>query len=209
MPFDMQIKLLRVIEEGVINRVGSGSPIPISVRIIAATNKNLKEEVAKGNFRNDLYYRLNVLPILLPPLRNRREDIQPLIDYYMNKTSKRLGKQMVYISNEMMNKFINYDWPGNIRELENVIEMIINTESVQLDFLEKDNNGEEKTSSYDTQLTLEELERIHIIKTLRANRGKISAAAQSLGIGRNTLYRKIEKFNIDSSIYEQNPIMEQ
>lgn len=209
MPLDMQIKLLRVIEEGIITRIGSGRQIPVNVRIIAATNKELTEEIEKGNFRKDLFYRLNVLPIKLPALRERRDDIHLLIDYYMNKTSKRLNKKIVYISKEQMNWLINYNWPGNIRELENVIELIINTESVQLELLDKSYGNETKIYETDASLTLEAVERIHIIKVLREFKGNISLAAQSLDIGRNTLYRKLEKYNIDCSVFEHNPKMEQ
>ena len=134
MPIDMQIKLLRVIEAGVITRIGSSIEIPIDVRIIAATNKNLKNEVENGNFRKDLYYRLNVLPIYLPPLRERREDIPEFINYYMEKTAEKLNKQAINISEEYMKYLIDYDWPGNVRELENVIELIINSEEPHINF---------------------------------------------------------------------------
>lgn len=209
MPFDMQIKLLRAIEEGVINRIGNGNQIPVNVRIIAATNKDLKQEVEKGNFRKDLFYRLNVLPVTLPPLRERRDDIHLLIDYYMNKTSKRLNKKMVYISNQQMTSLINYNWPGNIRELENIIELIINTESVPLDLLDKSFNEQENTLKFDTSLTLDQVEKNHITRVLMEFDGNISLSAKNLDIGRNTLYRKLEKYGIDCSEFERNSITEQ
>lgn len=196
MPIDMQIKLLRVIEEGVITRIGSHRQIPVNVRIIAATNKDLKKEVAEGNFRKDLFYRLNVLPIYLPPLRERADDIPLLFDYYMDKTSKRLNKRKVAISPEYMEYLKNYEWQGNIRELENVIELIVNTESIQPNFLEKKviTSHSAKTN---ISLSLEQVEKQHIITVLNETMGNLTAAAKILGIGRNTLYRKLEKYDIN------------
>ncbi len=197
MSLDMQIKLLRVIEEGVINRIGSSNQIPVNCRIIAATNKNLKEEVEKGNFRKDLFYRINVLPVYLPPLKERREDIPLLIDYFMNKTSKHLNKRKVEISPIYMDKLINYYWPGNIRELENIVELIINAESLEvLDDIKYCNNKKlEDNVEEDIEiLNLEIVEKNHIEKVLNKFDGNISSAAKVLGIGRNTLYRKIKKY---------------
>jgi sigma-54 dependent transcriptional regulator, acetoin dehydrogenase operon transcriptional activator AcoR len=195
MPIDMQIKLLRVIEEGVITRIGSHRQIPVNVRIIAATNKDLKKEVAEGNFRKDLYYRLNVLPIYLPPLRERVDDIPLLFEYYMEKTSKRLNKRRVAISPEYLDYLKNHEWQGNIRELENVIELIVNTESIQPNFLGKKVkvNHSAKTNS---SLSLEQVEKQHITTVLNESLGNVTAAAKILGIGRNTLYRKLEKYDI-------------
>lgn len=195
MPTDMQIKLLRVIEEGVITRIGSHRQIPVNVRIIAATNKDLKKEVAAGNFRKDLYYRLNVLPIHLLPLRERADDIPLLFDYYMGKTSKRLNKRRVPISPEYLEYLKNHEWQGNIRELENVIELIVNTESVQPNFLEKKVITKHSAKA-GIGLSLEQVEKQHIITILNESAGNFTAAAKILGIGRNTLYRKLEKYDI-------------
>lgn len=200
MPFDMQIKLLRVIEEGVINRIGSSKQIPVNSRIIAATNKDLREEVEKGNFRKDLFYRINVLPINLPALRERRDDIPLLVEYFMNKTSKHLNKRQVEIPPIYMETLMNYDWPGNIRELENVIELIINAESVEI--LNDIKYYNIKDGVYTTKeaesmvFDLEIVERNHIQNVLDKFNGNISSAAKALGIGRNTLYRKIEKYSL-------------
>lgn len=200
MPFDMQIKLLRVIEEGVINRIGSSKQIPVNSRIIAATNKDLREEVEKGNFRKDLFYRINVLPINLPALRERRDDIPLLVEYFMNKTSKHLNKRQVEIPPIYMETLMNYDWPGNIRELENVIELIINAESVEI--LNDIKYYNIKEGVYTTKeaesmvFDLEIVERNHIQNVLDKFNGNISSAAKALGIGRNTLYRKIEKYSL-------------
>ena len=195
MPTDMQIKLLRVIEESVITRIGSHRQIPVNVRIIAATNKDLNKEVILGNFRKDLFYRLNVLPIYLLPLRERADDIPLLFEYYMKKTSKRLNKRRVPITAEYLDFLKKHEWPGNIRELENVIELIVNTESVQPNFL----GNKAKTNPTvlaNTNLSLEQVEKQHIITVLDETMGNHTAAAKILGIGRNTLYRKLEKYDI-------------
>jgi len=200
MSLDMQTKLLRVIEEKVINRIGGRNPIPVNVRIIAATNKDLKVEVEKRDFRNDLFYRLNVLPVYLPPLRDRKDDIPLLIEFFMNTISKRLNKRKVEIPKEYLENLISYNWPGNIRELENVIELIINTESIpiklenkllkpQSDFVEIEEGN----------LKLEYIEKKHILSVLGKFKGNVTLAAKTLGVGRNTLYRKLEKYNIEIS----------
>lgn len=207
MPVDMQVRLLRVIEEGVITRIGSSKQISVNVRIIAATNKDLMQEIEKGNFRKDLFYRLNVIPIKLPALRERKEDIPLLVDYYMSKIAKRLNKHCVYIPKEYMKYLENYDWPGNIRELENVIELIVNTETIQLSL--SNCYGEEEVNSVERNLylSLDQVEKQHIMIVLKAVKGNITIAAKVLEIGRNTLYRKIEKYNIDCSQFEQYPEM--
>ncbi len=208
MPMDMQIKLLRVIEEGVINRIGGSKNIPVNVRIIAAANKDLKEEAGRGNFRSDLFYRLNVLPIKLPPLRNRRKDIPMLVNYYMDRTSKKLNKHSIHIPNEYMTYLENYDWPGNIRELENVIEFIVNTEMIQPNLLRESKEQESNSKRYE-RLSLEQLEEQYIIRVLEETEGNITLAARILDIGRNTLYRKIEKHKIDCSKFEHCSNIEQ
>ncbi|MBU5300610.1 sigma 54-interacting transcriptional regulator [Clostridium sporogenes] len=199
MPLDMQIKLLRVIEEGVINRIGSSKQIPVNSRIIAATNKDLREEVEKGNFRKDLFYRINVLPVYLPALKERREDIPLLIDYFMNKTSKHLNKRKVEIPPTYMERLMNYHWPGNIRELENIVELIINAESVEIINNINHHSSKEvrdKAKEETMVFNLEIVEKNHIKEVLNKFDGNVSSAAKALGIGRNTLYRKIEKYSL-------------
>lgn len=199
MPLDMQIKLLRVIEEGVINRIGSSKQIPVNSRIIAATNKDLREEVEKGNFRKDLFYRINVLPVYLPALKERREDIPLLIDYFMNKTSKHLNKRKVEIPPPYMERLMNYHWPGNIRELENIVELIINAESVEIINNINHHSSKEvrdKAKEETMVFNLEIVEKNHIKEVLNKFDGNVSSAAKALGIGRNTLYRKIEKYSL-------------
>jgi Transcriptional regulator containing PAS, AAA-type ATPase, and DNA-binding domains len=203
MPLDTQVRLLRVIEEGIISRVGSSKQIPVNVRIIAATNKDLKEEMRIGNFRKDLFYRLNVIPICLPPLRDRKDDIPLLVDYYMNRISKKLNKKKFEINKIVMNKFLEYEWPGNIRELQNVVELIVNTEKIPEDILQiyKDpvmaKKGIIESPIKIESMKLEDVEKNHIIKVLKSFSGNISLAAKAMGIGRNTLYRKMEKYHIE------------
>lgn len=205
MPLNMQTKLLRVIEEGTINRIGSSKQIPVNIRIIAATNKDLKSEAEEGKFRKDLYYRLNVLPLHLPPLRERKDDIPLLIDFFMKKISKHLNKRIIKIDDNQMSYFLHYNWPGNIRELENLVELIVNTESVPVELLI--NNKEVHVPLEDEcpeHLRLDFIERKHIIKVLNKFNGSITAAARALGIGRNTLYRKIDSYSINCSILKQS-----
>lgn len=208
MPLDMQTRLLRVIEESTVSRIASSKEIPVDVRIIAATNKDLIEEVRKGNFRKDLFYRLNVLPIKLPALRERREDIPALVDYFMNRISKKLNKNKVDLPDDYMTYLKNYSWPGNIRELENLIELIINTESIPAyQGLPEVKIKPKHSKSMVVLESLETLEKNHIIEVLKHHMGNISSAAKTLNIGRNTLYRKIEKHCIDleqCSIIEHN-----
>jgi Response regulator containing CheY-like receiver, AAA-type ATPase, and DNA-binding domains len=137
MPLDMQTRLLRVLQENVITRIGSQRSIPIDVRIIAATNKDLKKEVELGRFRKDLFYRLNVLPLYLPPLRERTHDIAILFQYFMKNLSAKYEKKEFEITAENMLLLKNYNWPGNVRELENVVELIINTEDFRTNIFRK------------------------------------------------------------------------
>ncbi|MGE5627868.1 MAG: sigma-54-dependent Fis family transcriptional regulator [Solirubrobacterales bacterium] len=197
MPMDMQTKLLRAIEEGVITRIGGQKQISVNTRVIAATNKDLKLEVENGNFRKDLYYRLNVLPIFLPPLRERKDDILPLINCLMANIAKRLGKKPVEIPEDFLKKMEEYNWPGNIRELENVVELIINTEALPLGMFDGTAVTLEEMVPVSKECeSLKELEKGHIIKVLKRHEGNISQTATVLGIGRNTLYRKLEEYEI-------------
>ncbi|MDD3169522.1 MAG: sigma-54-dependent Fis family transcriptional regulator [Eubacteriales bacterium] len=194
MPLDMQTKLLRVLEEGVITRIGSQKLIPVDVRIIAASNKDLKMEVELGRFRKDLFYRLNVLPLYLPPLRERKSDIMLLIRYFMKNISDLLNKKEIEIPEAFLNKMRNYNWPGNIRELENVVELIINTESLPPGYF-----GQEAAMQIPLNrdcLEINYIEKEHLITVLNKYNGNISQSALALGIRRNTLYSKIKKYEI-------------
>ncbi|ADK15075.1 sigma-54-dependent Fis family transcriptional regulator [Clostridium ljungdahlii] len=198
MPLDMQTKLLRVVQEGVITRIGSSKSIPVDVRIIAVTNRDLKKEVEAGRFRKDLYYRLNVLPLFLPPLRERKKDIPLLIQYFVKNIAQKLNKKEPVISEEYLKKMINYNWPGNIRELENLVELIINTESIPAGyFTEEDCDNEVLVNISDDCLKLDYVEKEHVIKVLKKFEGNITHSAAALGIRRNTLYSKIKKYEIE------------
>ncbi|MEN6326133.1 MAG: sigma 54-interacting transcriptional regulator [Syntrophomonas sp.] len=218
MPLDMQTGLLRVLEEGTVSRVGSVKEIVVDVRVIAATNKDLIEEVKNGNFRKDLFYRLNVLPVRLPPLRERKADIPLLSQFFMNRISMKLNKKSVNINERTMKSFLEYEWPGNVRELENIIELIINTESIPDSFIKADSYADAKAEAEVNQnesqqaaalkvmnenLKLEVVEVQHIMKVLDLYKGNITLAAQALGIGRNTIYRKIENIRMICSEIEQ------
>jgi len=199
---DMQVKLLRAIQESAIMRVGGDKVISIDVRIITATNKNLKQEVDEGNFRLDLFYRLNVIPIELPPLRERKEDIPPLIKHFLSKKSRLLKKSKPNIKFTTQQELLEYDWPGNIRELENHIEKLVNLNGEfplvkAKDTKTSEEKTEKKLKKEETiTFTLEEVEKKTIIKTLTLMNGNISKTAKALGIGRNTLYLKLRKYNI-------------
>ncbi|GAB6085661.1 sigma-54-dependent Fis family transcriptional regulator [Alkaliphilus crotonatoxidans] len=210
MPLDMQIRLLRVLEEGRLFRIGGSQEIKVDVRIIAATNKDLKKEVEKGTFRKDLYYRLNVLPLKLLPLRERKEDIPLLIDFFMTVKSLKLGKNPANLPPAVIQRLAEYPWPGNVRELENKIEQIINAENNSLVWELSEGTGYapmERSSKEEE--SLDQVEKRHITNMLIKYKGNISSAAEALGIGRNTLYRKMKKYKIDCSKMEQRNDVEQ
>ena len=197
MPLDMQTKLLRVLQEGVITKIGCRKPISVDVRIIAATNKDLRQEVKKGRFRKDLFYRLNVLPLYIPPLRERKGDIPLLIEYFMKNLAEKLGKEEIKISKEYLNIMLNYNWPGNVRELENVIELIINTGSMPVEYFKNvELNDNIQNIIYGEALDLESVEREHIKRVLKIFNNNITHSAKALNIRRNTLYNKIKKYDI-------------
>jgi len=197
MPLDMQTKLLRVIEEGTISRIGGARSVNVNCRIIAATNRDLLEEVKKGNFRKDLYYRLNVVPLYLMPLRDRRDDIIPLVKYLMKNISLRLGKPEVEIPDEYMKYLTAYDWPGNVRELENVLELMINTETMPGNIVNNSSSSrDEFVTISDECYRLDFLEKLHIVKVLSKFNNNITLASKALGVSRCTLYRKMKEYSI-------------
>lgn len=201
MPLQMQVNLVRVLEEKAIVRIGDNKIIPVDVRIIAATNRSLHEEVTKGRFREDLFYRLNVVTIILPPLRERKDDIALLTDYYVDKISRKVGKHVESIDPQVFAALEAYHWPGNVRELANALEYAINllqSGKLQLahlpPYLKKQQVG---AVAEDTEIApLELVERRAIENALVHFRGNISKVAAALGIGRNTLYDKIKKHRI-------------
>ena len=203
MPLDTQANLLRVLENKEVVRVGGHDVIPVNVRVIAATHKNLKEEVELGNFRRDLFYRLNVMPIHTPSLRERKNDIKIFIDYFVDKFSEKMNKKIKGISKEFYERMLAYTWPGNVRELQNVIQLVINTldseEILSEKYLPKhmrENDLKVEDEINDELISLEEIEKRAIVNTLRAVKGNIAKGSKILGIGRSTLYRKMEKYNI-------------
>ncbi|MGB5894776.1 MAG: sigma 54-interacting transcriptional regulator [Ignavibacteriaceae bacterium] len=199
LPLELQPKILRVLQEGEFERIGNSKTIKVDVRIIAATNRELKAEIENGNFREDLFYRLNVFPIIIPPLRERKEDIPLLVNYFVKKHGVRIGRDIEIVSQHIINQLQQYHWPGNVRELENIIERaLITSEGNKLtlsDWLPK----QELNTNSDEFLTIYENERQHIIKALEKTDWKISGengAAKILGIKRTTLEARMKKLNI-------------
>ena len=201
MSMSMQVKLLRVLQEREITRVGGETTIKVDVRIISATNKNIKDEIKKGNFREDLYYRINVVPIELPPLRERREDIESYVKFFIDKFSQ--GRNIT-VSNEAVNLLKDYSFPGNIRELENIIERMVllaPTEELQVSSLPKEvyrNNKEEDSIIYFPAqgIDLENVEKSLIIKSLQLSSYNQSKAAKLLNITRSALIYRMQKYEI-------------
>ena len=201
LPLELQSKLLRVIQDGEFERLGSSRTIKVNARIVAATNRNLEEEVRQGRFRDDLWYRLNVFPITMPPLRDRIEDIPLLVEFYIKKIAKRMGKDTSIIPKNVMNTIQNYHWPGNIRELENVLERaVINSSGLKLHLVDDLN----KPFAYLSKnlKTLEAVERDYIIRVLDQTDWKVSgknSAALILGLNRSTLRARMRKLDIQKS----------
>jgi len=203
MPLDLQVKLLRALQEKEIERVGGRKTIKVDVRIIAATNRELEKEVAEGRFRSDLYYRLNIFPISLPPLRERREDIPLLAAYFIRRFAKKAGRQITTFSNRALQDMIQYSWPGNIRELEHLIErsvLLSSGDTIKQIHLPPGKQAAQATGSEEVTLkTIDENERDHILRILKFCGGKLSGdsgAAQILGVPPGTLYSKLKRLGI-------------
>ncbi|MXN90376.1 response regulator [Flavobacterium sp. Sd200] len=204
MPLDLQAKLLRVLQEKEINRIGGNMPIKVDIRIIAATNRNLEKEVADGRFRLDLYYRLNIFPIELPSLRERKDDIPLLVDHFIEQYNQKTGKRVTGLSERAMEDAMDYSWPGNIRELENLIErgVLLAKENVIREIrLPKPIGGlAYETSENGNHIkSIDENERDHIISVLKKCRGKIwgpGGAAEMLNVPPSTLNSKMKKLGI-------------
>ena len=198
-PLELQSKLLRVIEEGTFERIGSTKPLHVNVRIIAATNRDIEREVKKGRFRPDLFYRLKVFPILIPPLRERLEDIPPLVRVFVREFQKRMGKEVESIPKKTMQGLQSYSWPGNVRELRNLIEhaMILSRgKTLEVDM------PKHAPSEIDATDKLEDMERKHIVAVLEKTGWRIGGkggAAEVLGLVRTTLNAKIKKMGIKRS----------
>src|SRR3972149_3265984 len=201
----LQVKLLRVLQEKTFEPIGALIPIKIDVRFIAAANVNLYEEVRKGNFREDLYYRLNVIPIELPPLRERQEEIPLLLTHYIKKYTDEFNKKITGITDNAMNILIKYSWPGNIRELQNLSEMLVvlSNENRKIDTDDLPSycllmDGDVKASSTNKYHdAMQTFERKYILNILSETDWNRSEAAKKMGIHRNTLSNKIKELEID------------
>jgi len=209
LPLELQVKLLRVLQEKEIESVGGRSAVKINVRIIAATNRNLEREVAEGRFRLDLYYRLNVFPILLPPLRERREDIPVLIDHFIQLYNRKTGNKISGVSDKVLKKLMAYDWPGNIRELEHLIERsILLAKSAVIEDINLSAPAQKEhpvAAAGGPIKTMEENERDHILAVLKQCNGKIwgaGAAAEILNLPPSTLKSKMKKLGIKKAFIE-------
>src|SRR5204863_2407608 len=206
MPPSIQVKLLRALQNGEVRRVGAKESMRVDVRVIAATNRDVKKALQDGSFREDLYYRLNVFHIELPPLRERREDIPLLANYFREKYARELGKPVLRFSERAEMLLVQYDYPGNVRELENAIERAVTLaegrEISHLDlpptFREKQVPllGEGDAFPYTESMTLAQLEAEHIRRVLNHLAGNTTRAAKALGISRSTLWRKMREYRV-------------
>ncbi|HKK59588.1 MAG TPA: sigma 54-interacting transcriptional regulator [Salinivirga sp.] len=204
MPLDMQVKLLRCIQEGYVTRVGGKKEIRVDVRIIAASNKNLQQEIEKENFRLDLYYRLNVINLHVPALRDRKADILHMARFFAAQKAEKMGKPMPFIDSRVSRFLENYSWPGNVRELENMMERFVVLDGNMDSLLNQNNTASEQmpiaavqnTNQSFTPQTLAEIEKNAIVSCLKTYDFNISKVAKVLNVSRNTLYLKIKKYNI-------------
>ena len=207
MPLALQVKILRVLQERSITRLGGTEPMPINARIVCATNKDLEESVREGKFREDLFFRLNVVRIHIPPLRERKDDIPLLAAWIIKKLNTNMGRHFSGLTPEAMDKLKNYDFYGNIRELENILERaaifsdgdLITADNIELrgDVLRPKAEPVREVSGYEEGMSLKEVERQVIEKALRRWEGNRTKAANELGITRRTLITKIEEYNLD------------
>ncbi|MDB5147278.1 MAG: response regulator, partial [Mucilaginibacter sp.] len=206
MPAELQVKLLRVLQEQEIERIGGKGPVKINVRIVAATNRNLEKEVEEGRFRLDLYYRLFVFPITIPPLRERKDDIPVLANHFLERYAQKSGKTITGISPNVMTQLLEYHWPGNVRELEHFIErsILLTDGPVIKDAYLPKLQGKKESPAYteiatDRLKTIDEHARDHILEVLKRCNGKISGkdgAASKLGLPPSTLHSKMQKLGI-------------
>ena len=205
MPHSLQVKLLRVLEERVYEPLGSNESIKVDIRVIAATNRDLKTLVREGLFRDDLYYRLNVVNITLPPLRERKEDIPLLIEHFVDKFRAEKHKDINGVSDPVLARLMQHNFPGNIRELENIIEYafilcpggLIRDNHLPGSFLSGEEGGGFEQGFQSGGLSLGEMEKQAIIEALQRNRWKKMITCRELGISKDTLRRKIERYRID------------
>lgn len=200
MNLDLQAKLLRVLETQTFIKVGDTKPTKVNVRIIAATNRDLKKESDNGNFRSDLYYRLSIFKISIPSLKERKEDIEAISNYFLNVYAIKLKKRISHIDNDFLKYLKKYEWKGNIRELKNCIEravILANGDTLTSDLLPAEILNKESSNSGCSQTSLAAMEKIHIQKILSLAKGNKTKAAELLEIGLTTLYRKMEEYHIE------------
>lgn len=204
MPLTMQVKLLRVLQERIVTRVGGNQEIKIDVRIVSATNRTLKKEIAEGRFREDLYYRLNVVSLEVPPLRERRDDIPLLTDHFLRKFGEQNHKEIKGVTPQAMDRLLKYDWPGNVRELMNGLERAtvlarseyIDTKDLPLSVQGEANQEEGIVTQALENQPLEEIEKAAVLQTLEACGGNKSETARRLGVTRKTLHKKLKKYGM-------------
>src|SRR5699024_8774010 len=202
MPVDLQVNLLRVLQEKEVVRLGSSKPIPVNARIIAATNRNITEMMEKGEFRIDLYYRLNVVELLIPSLKERVEDIEHLCHYFIKEFAEAHGKEVPIIEEEVYQLFYNYDWPGNVRELMNALEYamlfhdegIISTNCLPHSIQRLNRKYTQQGREILSPLQMEE--KMKLQELIIETNGNLSEVARRCKIARTTLYRKIEKYHL-------------
>ncbi|MEZ4647815.1 MAG: sigma-54 dependent transcriptional regulator [Candidatus Eisenbacteria bacterium] len=202
MALPLQSKLLRALQEREVRPIGAPAPIRVNVRILAATHQDLDQWVKEGKFRSDLFYRLNVITVKIPPLRDRPEDLVPLIAHFLDKHGRRLDRPGWTVAPEALEQFKRHSWPGNVRELENVIErglILGRDQRITPDDLPESvrDSAPVRTEVGHSSRPIAEVEQEHIVKTLRAVRGNKAAAARILGFDRKTLYRKLQQYRID------------
>ena len=195
-PLGIQVKLLQVLQNKRIYRVGSSKPIDVNVRVITATNRNLEEEVKKGNFRQDLYYRINVFPICIPPLRQRKGDLYILINSVLDELCSRYHMKHMLLSEEALQKMMHYSWPGNVRELENVMERAITVCDSPLIYSEHILIEEDVSRSTTLKEQLEREERRILAETLALNHYKRRETMEALGLSKSVFYEKLKKYQL-------------
>jgi len=195
----MQIDLLRVLEEKQITRIGSSEPLAVDFRLISATRRNVEEAVEQGDFREDFYYRINVIRLHVPPLRERIEDMTLLVNHFLQKYSQDTAKRVDHVSDETLEILKKYAWPGNVRELENAIERAVVLAGSRTLTVEDFSFLSPALRPAKGARTLKEMERAHILKTLEDCAWNITRAAEVLGINRVTLHKKIDRFDLRAS----------